>query len=88
MKEDNVNSPTHYTQGNVECIDAIESALGIDGFKAFLRGQIIKYQWRIGLKHSASEDNLKSIWYANKLNEIFELERELEKSQHDSLEIK
>ena len=38
---DPVNHPAHYTQGSVECIDAIESALGPDGFVAFLRGQVI-----------------------------------------------
>ena len=36
----------------------------------FLRGQVIKYQWRLGKKDSSVQDNQKAIWYANKLNEV------------------
>lgn len=67
---DNVNHPLHYTQGEIECIDAIESALGREGFIAFLRGQVIKYQWRLMSKLDPSQDNEKSIWYAKKLGEV------------------
>jgi hypothetical protein len=66
---DPVDHPAHYTQGTVECIDAIESALGRDGFTAFLRGQVIKYNWRIGLKGDTAEDAAKAAWYANRLAE-------------------
>ena len=46
-KEDNVNHPSHYTMGGVECIDAIEAAVtGLDGFEAFCIGNAIKYLWR------------------------------------------
>jgi hypothetical protein len=38
---DMVNHPPHY-QGKVECIDAIEAALGPDGFAAYCRGNAIK----------------------------------------------
>lgn len=31
---DNVNHPPHYKQGEIECIDAIKSALG-DSFKFY-----------------------------------------------------
>jgi hypothetical protein len=64
---DMINHPPHYTQGGVECIDAIEAALGIDGFRAFLRGQVIKYLWRAGLKGGAAEDLAKAAWYLNRL---------------------
>lgn len=67
---DNVNHPAHYASGKIECIDAIESALGREQFIGFLRGQIIKYTWRLGKKQNSSEDNQKAIWYANKLNEV------------------
>ncbi len=66
---DPVNRPSHYTQGGIECIDAIAAALGNDGFIAFLRGQIIKYTWRLGLKDIATQDAAKAVWYANKLTE-------------------
>jgi hypothetical protein len=38
-----VNSPAHYTNGKVECIDAIESMLTRDEFIGYLRGNILKY---------------------------------------------
>jgi len=69
LANDPVNHPAHYTSGNVECIDAIAAALGHDGFVAFLRGQIIKYTWRLGLKDAAIQDAAKAVWYANKLTE-------------------
>ena len=37
QQSDMVNNPTHYTHGAIECIDAIEAALGPEGFIAFLR---------------------------------------------------
>lgn len=71
-KHDPVNHPSHYTQGGIECIDAIEAALGPEGFIAFLRGQVIKYQWRLGHKDVTTQDNAKAIWYANKLQAALE----------------
>lgn len=67
MADDVINRPSHYTQGGVECIDAIEAALGSAGFIAFLRGQVIKYQWRLGLKDSAAQDAAKAHWYSARL---------------------
>jgi hypothetical protein len=64
---DMVNRPPHYTQGGIECIDAIRAALGHAGFVAFLRGQVIKYQWRLGLKGDPAEDAAKARWYAERL---------------------
>jgi hypothetical protein len=60
---DEVNHPKHYTQGGIECIDAIKAALGPEGFIAFLRGQVMKYNWRAGLKGPALIDARKSQWY-------------------------
>ena len=34
LKEDNVNHPSHYTQGNIECIEAIKAALTPEEFRA------------------------------------------------------
>ena len=64
---DQVNHPSHYTQGPVECIDAIASALGHDAFVDFLRGQVIKYMWRLGHKGDARQDAEKGTWYASRL---------------------
>ena len=65
---DSVNNPAHYA-GAVECIDAIEAALGPDGFIAFLRGNVIKYTWRLGRKDAALQDAQKAAWYQAKLVE-------------------
>lgn len=64
---DPVNNPSHYTQGKIECIDAIEAALGQEGFLAFLRGQVIKYTWRAKLKGQEVEDSGKAKWYQDKM---------------------
>ena len=64
---DAVNHPSHYTQGSIECIDAIASALGHDAFIQFLRGQVIKYMWRLGHKGDALKDAEKGKWYASRL---------------------
>ena len=65
-----VNSPAHYTQGGIECIDAIEAQLTKQEFIGFLRGQIAKYNWRMGLKGSVLVDAQKCQWYCNKLNTV------------------
>jgi len=63
---DNVNHPPHYNQGDIECIDAIQAALGTEGFLAYCRGNILKYNWRAD--HKGGIDDLeKSRWYLNKL---------------------
>jgi hypothetical protein len=67
MADDPVNNPAHYTAGAIECIDAIREALGHEGFVAFLRGQVIKYQWRLGRKDNARQDADKARWYAERL---------------------
>jgi hypothetical protein len=60
---DAINRPAHYTQGSIECIDAIRSALGQAGFVAFCRGNAIKYAWRTGAKDDAAQDAAKAAWY-------------------------
>ena len=67
-EHDPVNKPSHYTQGDVECIDAIEAALGPEGFKAFCRGNVIKYSWRTEHKHENGQQDLeKAAWYLNRI---------------------
>lgn len=39
-------SNEHYRQGDVECIEAIKSALTKDEFRGFCKGNILKYVWR------------------------------------------
>ena len=69
---DVVNHPSHYTKGNIECIDAIESATtGKSGIEAVCVANIIKYLYRYEEKNGL-EDVKKAKWYLNKL--ISELE--------------
>ena len=66
MDRDNVNHPSHYTQGGVECIDAIEAALGTEGFAGYCAGNVIKYVWRYRGKNGV-EDLRKARWYLDRL---------------------
>lgn len=69
---DNVNNPKHYTQGEIECIDAIKAAtVGKTGIEAFCVGNAIKYLFRYETKNGI-EDAKKAAWYVNRL--ISELE--------------
>ena len=67
--KDNVNHPSHYTQGKVECIDALESAtIGKSGIEAVCVANVIKYLWRYEDK-GGLESILKAKWYLDKLIE-------------------
>ena len=43
---DAVQHPSHYTQGGIECIEAIRASMTTDGFCDYCKGNIIKYIWR------------------------------------------
>jgi hypothetical protein len=64
-KNDNVNSPAHYNQAGIECLDAIAAATG-DGYEYYLQGNIIKYLWRYRYKNGI-EDLKKAQFYLNRL---------------------
>ncbi len=68
-QEDMVNNPHHYTQGEVECIDAIKSSMSTEAFRGFLKGNAIKYLWRYEKKEKPEEDLKKCEWYLTKLIE-------------------
>ena len=71
MKNDNVNHPSHYTDGKIEVIDFIE-----DKCLNFHRGNAVKYIARAGKKNPEKEieDLKKAAWYINR--EIERLENE------------
>ena len=48
-------SPSHYQQGDVECIDAIRSALSKEEFHGYCQGNILKYVWRYKNKGGAED---------------------------------
>lgn len=70
VKNDPVNHPGHYTNGGIECKDAIRAALGdtlyADGF---CRGNAMKYLWRYPLKNG-KEDVEKARFYINEILEV------------------
>lgn len=66
---DSVNHPAHYTQGGIECIDAVEAAVSdLSGIEAVCTGNAIKYLWRWKRKNGI-EDLKKARWYINRLIE-------------------
>lgn len=82
MLDDQVNHPGHYTQGKLECIDAIASAtIGLDGFSAYCTGNIIKYLWRYRMKNGA-QDLKKAECYLKRLIEHWE-EQENGRPEHE-----
>ena len=66
-----VNHPSHYQSGGMECIDAIRAALGPEGFLAYCRGNAIKYSWRAGKKGpNVASDMGKAAVYAKWAAEV------------------
>lgn len=64
---DNVNHPSHYCQGKVECIDALEAATThLMGIEAVCTANAIKYLWRWKSKNGV-QDLEKAKWYIDKL---------------------
>ena len=57
-----IDHPSHYNSGEIECIDAIASALTPEELEGFIKGNVIKYLWRANLK-GKSEDLQKAQWY-------------------------
>ena len=66
---DNVNHPSHYTEGGIECIEAIEAQLTPEEYKGYLKGNVAKYIWREKYK-GGIESLKKAQWYLNKLVDL------------------
>lgn len=70
--KDMVNSPSHYTQGSIECIDAIAQVVkDLDGMEAMCTGNAIKYLWRWKHKNGV-EDLKKAKWYLQRMIDSLE----------------
>jgi len=66
IKPDTVNHPPHYTDGGIECIEAIEAALSNEEFRGYCKGNCLKYIWRE--KHKGGTESLKKAqWYLDRL---------------------
>ncbi len=67
LAHDMVNHPKHYTQGGIECIDAIKAAtVGKSGIEAVCVANVVKYLWRYEEKNGV-EDVKKARWYLERL---------------------
>jgi hypothetical protein len=62
---DMVNSPSHYADSSIECIDAMVAAFGQERVQDYSEIAAFKYQWRCGKKlyNDANQDKAKSVWY-------------------------
>ena len=58
---DDINHPSHYTQGDIEVIDYIE-----DKKLGYRLGNVVKYVPRAGHKDDAIKDLKKARWYLNR----------------------
>lgn len=73
---DKIN-PSHYKQGAIECIDAIEAAtVNKKGLQAVCTANIIKYIWRCEQKNGL-EDLVKAKWYINKMIEKYDVANDI-----------
>jgi hypothetical protein len=64
QQPDNIKHPPHYTQGSIECIDAIEQVVAhYPPDMAYHVGCILKYLWRAPHKGTFVQDLKKAHWY-------------------------
>jgi len=71
---DTVNHPPHYTDGGIECIEAIEAALTNEEFRGYCKANCIKYIWRE--RHKGSTESLKKAqWYLSRLIQLDETQK-------------
>ena len=54
-KSDTVMHPSHYTQGGIECIKAIEASMTPDEFQGYCKGNVMKYIWRFREKNGLED---------------------------------
>ena len=67
-KDDPVNHPSHYCKpGQLECIEKMETAFGIESVKRFCLLNAFKYVERCQGKGNFKQDIEKAIWYLKRL---------------------
>lgn len=66
----NIDKPFHYNSTDgIECIDYIKQVLGPNGFVAYCRGNVMKYNHRAMYKGNPVEDMKKAEQYLKWANE-------------------
>ena len=75
-----ITKAPHYTQGPIECLDAIASMLtgGSGGAIDFYRAQVVKYLWRMPHKRSPLVDAKKADFYLHRLIDMLEQRDEID----------
>lgn len=69
---DEVERPSHYMEGRHEVIEIIKNMLTVEEYMGYLKGNIIKYSCRAGLKGDRATDIAKRDKYMDFLSEILE----------------
>lgn len=54
-EKDNINSPNHYTNGEIEVIDYIKDKLTKEQFEGYCIGNVLKYISRYRLKNGTED---------------------------------
>lgn len=72
---DQVEHPSHYASGAIECFDAMQAMATAGELIAYCRLAAFKYIWRAGKKGPAGVDYRKAIWYLTKAAELEEAKK-------------
>jgi hypothetical protein len=65
-----VDRPTHYTVGEIECIEYLRDNMPDTAFAGYLEGNVKKYLHRWRYKNNRVEDLAKAGWYLDYLQQI------------------
>ena len=80
-KKEMVNHPSHYNQGDIECIDAMIAAKGLEKTIAFCECSVFKYDWRLGNKDAEEQEVGKIKWYLDKYLELKKVKEAKDKNE-------
>lgn len=69
LDDDSIFSPTHYNQGSIECIEALQACMSEEEYRGFCRGNAIKYLWRLNDKATPEQNLKKARWYIDTMLE-------------------
>ena len=58
-------NPSHYKDGDIECIDALRACLTPEEFRGYCKGSAIAYLWRDGKKDDPTQEAKKAKWYVS-----------------------
>lgn len=67
VRQDAVNSPSHYGNGEIECIVYMKDNMDPQMFQGYLEGNAKKYLHRWRYKGNGTEDLKKARWYLDRL---------------------